>query len=793
MNKNMNKNILIVTTDLMGPIRNGGVGTSCAHLADLMVEAGYSVEILLANEAGGEKTHQWESWVKHYLSKNIILNKLPEFNYEVCIHHWARLSYLVYQTIKDTKADVIVFPDMGGLAYYSLQAKKLGIAFQETKILLKFLGPLTWSKEDNQLICSGMEGLYMPMFERVALEFADYVQVATPWSLQWCKEQRWKLPHTSQMLFPLPHPALPNKKNEKFDELVFFGRLENRKGLDVFIEAVKAIASRGDFPYKKLTFLGRENSWTKKEILESLGSIFNGSVQVSVKTNLQSNEALEYLKGRPALAVILSKSETMGYTVCECLSAGIPFIASAIEPFSVLVGAKHKNKLVALDVMSIKEAILKKKFIYDPQRYAMLCRLTKKKWLTLIRQLACKKPVSKSKVRQNSVAVIMTHYNRVPLLTEALESLVRQTRLPNEILIYDDASTDKTLGRVIVHYKKIFNNLKVDLNFYAGKKNRGPSFGRNFMAKKAKSEFLLFMDDDNLAREDELEKLLTMQAHSGADVITMAISKFIHEQRHLWKPQVWTPLGFDLAASALENALGDTNSLIRKTTFDQSGGFIDNPEFKAEDMNLLMKIAIAGAKMFVCPEPLVNYRVHNLNRSHIRNRSERALHAITTMAHLQTSASASPQFSIKPVADFMINAAERLGSYWDHKPQFKPFTYDEQKQQLSPKVISSKKIRPFGYGYEVILDKSSKCYFELKGTGNCILVLDMVVEKTCTLKCSNPELVIDLKSGINHVKVPVAEKHLDNPFYFQINGLKRFYYSNFSISTVKRGANDWNV
>ena len=45
---------------------------------------------------------------------------------------------------------------------------------------------------------------------------------------------------------------------------------------------------------------------------------------------------------------------------------------------------------------------------------------------------------------QGSVAVIVPTYNRAYLISQAVESLISQTRKPSQIVVVDDGSTDNT-------------------------------------------------------------------------------------------------------------------------------------------------------------------------------------------------------------------------------------------------------------------------------------------------------------------------------------------------------------
>ncbi len=88
-------------------------------------------------------------------------------------------------------------------------------------------------------------------------------------------------------------------------------------------------------------------------------------------------------------------------------------------------------------------------------------------------------------------SVIIAIYNRQDELNELLESFVKQSILPNEVIIIDDGSTENLLP-IIEKYKP---NLPL---FYYKKENSGPGLSRNFGAIKANGNYLLFLDSDCL-------------------------------------------------------------------------------------------------------------------------------------------------------------------------------------------------------------------------------------------------------------------------------------------------------
>ncbi|XMO87152.1 glycosyltransferase family A protein [Algibacter sp. AS12] len=94
-------------------------------------------------------------------------------------------------------------------------------------------------------------------------------------------------------------------------------------------------------------------------------------------------------------------------------------------------------------------------------------------------------------------SVIIPLYNKENYIADTLNSVLTQTFQDFEIIIINDGSTDNSLN-IVEQIKdrriKIFSN-----------KNRGLSYTRNYGIHRAKSDFVAFLDADDLWMEDYLE------------------------------------------------------------------------------------------------------------------------------------------------------------------------------------------------------------------------------------------------------------------------------------------------
>ena len=98
-------------------------------------------------------------------------------------------------------------------------------------------------------------------------------------------------------------------------------------------------------------------------------------------------------------------------------------------------------------------------------------------------------------------SVILPTYNREKFLPKAIESVINQSHENWELIIVDDGSTDNT-KKLVLGYKKIQKRIK-----YIYQKNTERSAARNNGIKKAKGDWICFLDSDDLYHESHLEIL----------------------------------------------------------------------------------------------------------------------------------------------------------------------------------------------------------------------------------------------------------------------------------------------
>ena len=108
--------------------------------------------------------------------------------------------------------------------------------------------------------------------------------------------------------------------------------------------------------------------------------------------------------------------------------------------------------------------------------------------------------VGEKKSSMPLLTVLMPVYNAEKFLAESISSILKQTYSDFELLILDDGSTDNSL-KIIKAYAKEDKRIKILVN----KTNQKQAKCRNRLLKNSKTEFIAWMDADDISLEDRLQ------------------------------------------------------------------------------------------------------------------------------------------------------------------------------------------------------------------------------------------------------------------------------------------------
>ena len=552
--------VCIASYEFVGPTRTGGIGTAYTSLAEALADAEHEVMLLFTGweEAAADP---FSHWVRHYRERGIDLQRLPQADPKSIEtgHRHAVRSYQAYGHLRELERkrpfDVIHFPEVLGHGYYSLCARRLGIAFENTTIAIGTHSSTSWVLEANGTVFQAIDDFADDFIEQRCVEMCDVLISPSAYMFDWMRARGWRLPERhfvqqyARSLAAEPANAISSDGGGPGDtstEIVFFGRLEPRKGLRVFCDALDLLASEHPERAATVTFLGKRASIDgvdAESYLHDRESAWPWPVEII--DDLGQPDALAYLRspGR-RLTVIPSLADNSPNTVYEALALRIPFVASRVGGTAELI-----------DTRDLEWAT------FDPE---------------------ADRPRSSARGTD-------------ALATRLSAALTARTLEVPRPAVASDACRDAH-----VYWHSAVRATPPG----AGRETAPLSVGVAELGSEAElphADAVLFVPPGAglaLAAKETLER-----AAADCDAEVLAIAVTAGEKRRNQVTRV--PVGGPAIAGLLRRCFGDAAFMIRRDALERLGGLSDEVDPADRGHHLLSRAAIAGMRIEVLPEPLV--------------------------------------------------------------------------------------------------------------------------------------------------------------------------------------------
>ncbi|MDY6804020.1 MAG: glycosyltransferase [Cyanobacteriota bacterium] len=215
------------------------------------------------------------------------------------------------------------------------------------------------------------------------------------------------------------------------------------------------------------------------------------------------------------------------------------------------------------------------------------------------------------------VSVIIPIYNGDRYIAEAIESVLNQTYTNYEIIVIDDGSTDKT-RQVLEPY--------FDVIRYIYQENRGLSATRNRGIEIATGEFIALLDCDDIFLPYKLaEEIAIFQQQPSLALVQSGWCLIDENGKYIEDVEFWRKSpNLDLEDWLLWQATLPSGMIFRRRWLLKIGGFNDKLR-KMEDLDIVLRLALAGGRSAWLKKPAVCYRQHTTNLSQDRPGYTRAL------------------------------------------------------------------------------------------------------------------------------------------------------------------------
>jgi glycosyltransferase involved in cell wall biosynthesis len=584
--------ICIASYEFVGPTRTGGIGTAYTSLAESLAEAGHEVTVLYTGWRDPGDTRPFADWVGHYGERGIRLLELgseglPSVH---CGHYNAQRSYLAYLWLaeqdRERPFDVVHFPDTLGHGYYAALAKRQGWAFERTEIAVGLHSPSRWILEANRVPFHTGQDFADDFLEQALAERADVLISPSAYIADWARSHGWSLPERSFVQQYVRSRAIERQAqvrpspggSEPIREIVFFGRLEVRKGLVLFCDAFDRLAARDALPRVSITFLGRQAEVEQQLALDYLSErAKDWPWEWQMLDQLTQPEAVAYLRAGGRLAVMPSLFDNTPNTVMEALALGIPFIASRAGGTAELIHPADLARAsfdpggpdgdVAL-ADAIADAVAAERF--EAPRPAVEAPANERAHLGWHAAIAAggapsagERPIGPVAEPASLVTCCVVATDGEPA-SDSVESLRSQDH-----------------GEVEVVVARFAN-------------------GRNDAVGDSRARWLLFLHPRAVAEPGLVSALIRHGEAAEAGVVTCSTRWLFADGGSALR----VPEGGPALAGLFYKPFGDPAYAIRRELFERLGGF--NPAAgKVADHELLCRAALEGARSEVVPEPLV--------------------------------------------------------------------------------------------------------------------------------------------------------------------------------------------
>jgi glycosyltransferase involved in cell wall biosynthesis len=216
------------------------------------------------------------------------------------------------------------------------------------------------------------------------------------------------------------------------------------------------------------------------------------------------------------------------------------------------------------------------------------------------------------------ISIALCTYNGAQFLQEQLESIAHQTRIPDEMIICDDKSKDRTLKVIEDFASKATFPVKIVLN----DKNLGSTKNFEKAIELCTGDIIFLSDQDDVWYPDKLDKIERIFSVSPSTGAIFTNAEVVDEDLIPLGYSLWNSIGFGKRKQAYFNEGKSIEVLLQRNVVTGST-MVFRAEFKkmilpipynwVHDGWIALIIAFIS-DLYMIPESLIKYRQHRMQQ-----------------------------------------------------------------------------------------------------------------------------------------------------------------------------------
>ncbi len=651
--------VCLVSREL-APFTGWGVGTYAANMARALADAGHETHVLTAPVPA--VAEQGEA-----LFPGIHVHTIERSGPPASLRHVpcraTQGPLAIFQTLRVLHErhafEYIEFADFYGEGYFAARARRTTSLFENAILAVRLHSPIFVLREANRQNSLDINTACVEHIEREALRGVDLVlspsramiekacALCAPAISDWIRSRARVLPYPfDAALFGASPPRSPADSKDSGPrtrdpgppEVLFFGRLEHRKGVHLLVEAAQRLLDEG--LNLRVRIVGQDTTtaprggsmveWLRAEIRERWAGAFQFEPN-------RPREELASLIRTATVCCVPSLWENFPFALLESMSAGARVVGADAGGIPEIIRDGVDGLLFrAGDAASLADAlgraltdapVRERLATAAPARVHALCDPAGvvRRLEGLVTDVSTSSrsssaiTASPSQPSPESVSVIIPFFNLATFLPQTIASVREQTRLPDEIIVVDDGSTEPEARELIDRLERGPEGggrtgpesgppLRV-----VRQPNRGLSGARNTGFREARSRWVLPLDADDLLAPEFIERALAAASRCpDAALITTWMSCF--EDKEGGGPTrpglLFVPIGFERDMLCLANVASSCTALLDRRIVLEAGGY-DESLNAYEDWELHCRLAQRGHAAEVIPEALILNRIRS--------------------------------------------------------------------------------------------------------------------------------------------------------------------------------------